>query len=230
MSLNNKQRESIKTARITGLWYLMLAISGVLGFLVFHSQIFVSGNPEQTLTNLVALESTARIRLLLEFGIVISQALTAVWFFKLFKEDYEWEAWTLGIWGMVNALAIMISAISIASAIGIANSDISSMTDKVILIELLQSIISNAWGIGGLFFGLWLFPMGYIVIKSKSMPVWLGRIVILGGIGYLVSTFIGYSGIDFSYNKYLTMPATIGEFWMIGYLLIFGIRPGSEES
>lgn len=226
--IDTKQNQLIKTARITGAWYLMMAISGILGFLIFHSQIFVSGNPEQTLTNLIELESTARIRVLLEFAIVISQALTAVWFYKLFKDSYEWEAWTLGIWGMVNALAILISAISIASAIGIANSDISAIEDKVLLIQGFQNIISNAWGIGGLFFGLWLFPMGYIVIKSKRMPVWLGRVIVLGGIGYLISTVIRFAGIDFSFNRFLTLPATIGEFWMIGYLLIFGIRPMNE--
>jgi hypothetical protein len=222
---NNKQKNSIKTARITGVWYLMMAITGILGFMVFHSQIFVSGNPEQTLINLVELEATARIRLLLEFAIVLSQALTAVWFYKLFKDSYELEAWTLAIWGIVNALAIMISAIAIASAISIANSDINAMEDKVLLIQVLQNIISNAWGIGGLFFGLWLFPMGYIVIKSKRLPIWLGRVIIVGGIGYLISTVIRYAGIDFSLNKFLMLPATIGEFWMIGYLLIFGIRP-----
>ncbi|MDO1511636.1 DUF4386 domain-containing protein [Maribacter confluentis] len=228
MIVTTEQKQLIKTARITGVWYLMMAISGILGFMVFHSQIFVSGNPEQTLTNLVELESTARIRLLLEFAIVISQAFTAVYFYKLFKDSYQWEAWTLGIWGMVNALAIMISAISIASAIGIANSDISVMQDKIVLIEVLQNIISNAWGIGGLFFGLWLFPMGYIVIQSKRMPIWLGRVIVLGGLGYLISTIIRYSGIDFSFNRFLPLPATIGEFWMIGYLLLYGIRPNNE--
>ncbi len=225
MIINTKHKHIIKTARITGLWYLLMAITGILGFMVFHSKIFVSGNPEQTVTNLIELQSTARIRLLLEFGIVITQALTAVWFFKLFKDTYKWEAWTLGIWGIVNAVVIMISAIAIASVIGIANAEISVLEDKVLLIQMLQHIIANAWGIGGLFFGLWLFPMGYIVIQSKRMPIWLGRVIILGGIGYVVATFIRYSGIEFSLNKYLMLPATIGEFWMIGYLLIFGIRP-----
>jgi hypothetical protein len=223
--MNTEQKNLMKTARITGFWYLLMAIVGILGFIVFHSQIFVSGNPEQTLTNIVELEATVRIRLLLEFGIVIAQALTAVWFYKLFKDHYQWEAWTLGVLGITNALVIMISAIAIASAIGISNADIGTLKDKVLLIQLLQNIIANAWGIGGLFFGLWLFPMGYIVIQSKRMPVWLGRVIILGGMGYVFSTIIYYAGIEFNLNTYLTLPATIGEFWMIAYLLVFGIRP-----
>ncbi|MCS5491040.1 DUF4386 domain-containing protein [Algoriphagus limi] len=223
--MNITQNQSVQTARITGIWYLMLAISGILGFMVFHPQIFIAGNPEETLTNLSTLESTARFRLLFEFLIVVSQALAAVWFYRLFKTINEWAAWTLGIWGVVNSVAIMISAISMASAIGIANSSLQALDDKILLIQIFQSIITNAWGVGGLFFGLWLFPMGYIVIKSQRMPIWLGRVIFLGGIGYLLSTVINYMGIDFPYNRILILPATIGEFWMIGYLLIFGIRP-----
>lgn len=229
MSIIDKQNQLIKTARITGIWYLIMAISGILGFMVFHPQIFVSENPEKTLTNLINLETTARVRLLFEFIILVSQALTAAWFYKLFKNINKWAAWTLGVWGMINSVAIMISAISMASAIDIANSSIQTMEHKVLFIQVFQNIIANAWGVGGLFFGLWLFPMGYIVIKSKRMPIWLGRVILLGGIGYLISTIIGYIGIDFTYNRILILPATIGEFWMIGYLLLFGIRPLNEK-
>ena len=194
--------------------------------MVFHPQVFAE-DPAKTLSNLIDQESTARIRLLLEFGIVISQALTAVWFYKLFKNINEFGAWTLGIWGTVNAVAIMISGIAIAAAISIANGD-ASMDSKLMAVEMLQSVSANAWGVGSLFFGLWLFPMGWIVIKSGRMPIWLGRLVLIGGIGYVLSTILGYSGADLAFSSYLSLPATAGEFWMIGYLLIFGIRPESE--
>jgi hypothetical protein len=118
----------------------------------------------------------------------------------------------------------MISAISMGSAIEIASSS-QTVEDKVILIELLSSLITNAWGVGGLFFGLWLIPLGYIITSTKRMPVWLGLTLIAGGIGYLISTTINYIGIESPLLRYLTVPATVGEFWMIGYLLIFGIRP-----
>lgn len=227
MTINHERSKLVRTARTAGIWYLLMAITGVLGFLIFHPQVFDSEDAEKTLTNLIDLESVARTRLLLEFAIVVSQALTAVWFYRLFRHINEWAAWSVGIWGMINSVAIMISAISMASAIQIANSS-QALDDKVMLIELLSSIIKNAWGVGGLFFGLWLIPLGYIITSTKRMPVWLGRTLIAGGIGYLISTVVNYIGIEIPFSRYLTIPATVGEFWMIGYLLIFGIRTVNE--
>lgn len=216
--------ELLRTARMTGVWYLALAVSGMLGFLIFHPQVFVSDDPAKTLENLTQRESFARVRLILEFAIVVSQALAAVWFYKLFGGINKWAAWSLGAWGMMNAAVIMISAIAMASAIEVAAFTNQSPGNKMMLIQLLEQLSKNAWGVGGLFFGLWLIPMGYIVVSSERMPVWLGRILIIGGAGYLLNTFIVYMGFENPWIGLLVVPATVGEFWMIGYLFIFGIR------
>lgn len=215
----------MKTARLTGVLYLILAISGMLGFMVFHSQIFETVEPHKTLNNLIELRLIARLRLVFELVIIVSQALAAVWFYKLFVNVNKWVASTLGFWGTVNSIAIMVSAIAMSSAMVIADSTTLTFQEKIPLIELLTAISSNAWLIGGLFFGLWLIPMGYLVVSSNRMPLWLGRVLIIGGIGYLLQTFLKSSGIQSSYTDMLVIPATVGEFWMIGYLLVFGIRP-----
>jgi hypothetical protein len=222
--MNEPQKELVGTARITGVWYLALAISGVVGFLVLHPQIYVSGDLAQTAANLREHETTARLRLLLEFAIVISQALAAVYFFKLFKDINHVAAWSLAAWGTMNAGVILISAIAMGGAINVANGTLP-VSDQLIIIQIFDQIIRNAWGVGSLFFGLWLIPMGYIVVSSKRMPVWLGRTLILGGVGYITSAFLNYAGFSFSWIDTLTIPATLGEFWMIGYLFVFGIRP-----
>ena len=162
--------------------------------------------------------------------IVLSQALAAFWFYRLFKNFNAGQAWALGVWGTVNSIIIMISAISMASAIQIANSTVHVFDDQVILIDLISNLIKHSWNIGGLFFGLWLIPMGYIVITSNRMPLWLGRTLIAGGLGYIISTQIYYMGISHSLLNVLTIPATVGEFWMIGYLLIYGVRPLNDLS
>jgi hypothetical protein len=49
--MNEQQKELVRAARIAGVWYLVLAISGVVGFLVLHPQIYVSGDLAQTVAN-----------------------------------------------------------------------------------------------------------------------------------------------------------------------------------
>lgn len=227
MTEDQQQKELVATARITGVWYFMLAIAGMVGFLMLHTRIYVAGDASKTLSNLVEHETLARTRLLFEFLIVISQALAAVWFYKLFKDMRHVAAWTLAAWGMVNAVAIMISAMAMGGAIEVATST-QGEQEKLIMIQIFAQFIKNAWGVGSLFFGLWLIPMGYIVVSTKRMPVWLGRVLMLGGAGYLASTFLNYMGVHETWVETLVIPASIGEFWMIGYLLIFGIRPENK--
>lgn len=227
MNFDLQQKELVSTARITGICYLALAITGMVGFMVLHPRIYVSDDPARTLANITEFTTLARLRLLFELLIVASQALAAVWFYKLFRDIEHAAAWMLASWGMVNAVLITISAMAMGAAIETA-AGAQAMNDKVIMIQILQLIIRHAWGIGGLFFGLWLIPMGYIVIRSQRMPVWLGRVLILGGVGYILSTFISYMGVKESWVGMLPIPATIGELWMIAYLLIYGIRPAKE--
>jgi hypothetical protein len=162
--------------------------------------------------------------------IVVSQALAAIWFYRLFREVDEWAAAAMGIWGTVNATLLTISAIAMKSAISRALMLSTSIQDKTIAIQIFSSIINSSWSIGGLFFGLWIIPMGYLVIKSKRMPVWLGRTLIIGGIGYLVQTFLNAMGITGTIVDLCVLPASIGEFWMIFYLLTYGYDQVQNES
>lgn len=220
-----KQSNLTIIAKTTGFWYLLLAVFGVLGFLVLQPQIFIDDQAEKTLNNLITNSSGARIRLLLELLIIASQALVAVWFYKLFKDLDAWRAFAIAAWGLLNSAAIMISAIAMASAIEIAHAASPIFNEKTVIIHPLMEVMAKSWVVGGLFFGLWLIPMGGIVVKSACMPLWLGRILIIGGFGYILSTTLNLIGFSNPFVEALTIPATIGEFWMIGYLLTFGIRP-----
>lgn len=216
-----------RTARVTGVWYLALAITGLLGFVVVRGQIHVAGAPASTLANLVEQASLTRLGLVLELAIVVAQALAAVWFFKLFRIWNHNAAWALAIFGMANSLAIMVSAVFLATALAVAgNVGLAPGADAASTVQLLYELSANCWGVGGLFFGLWLIPMGHLVLISGLMPRWLGRILIVGGAGYVLSTFAQFGLADVSawLVDGLVIPATIGEFWMIGYLLVRGVR------
>jgi len=220
-----------RTARVTGLWYLALGVTGMLGFLVIRSQIHVAGDPSATLANLVDHEALARLGLVLELSIVVAQALAAVWFFKLFQKLNHTAAWAIAAFGMANAIAILVSGAAIATAFTVAwDPGLAPGGDAAATVQLLYELSANLWSVGALSFGLWLIPMGYVVTTTRLMPAWLGRILIIGGVGYVLSALMRFGIADAPtwLVDGLTYPATIGEFWMIGYLLVRGIRPPAE--
>ena len=214
------------TARTTGLLYLGLAVTGALGFLLVRGQLFVADDPGGTLSNLVEHTSMARLGVVLELGIVLTQALAAVWFYRLFCSVDSVAAGLVAVFGMVNAVAILGSAAALATSLDVADDKSLAVSGgAAATVQLLYVISGHLWGVGGLFFGLWLVPMGWLVVRSRWLPRPLGQILMVGGVGYMLSTFVSYvfANADVVAGL-LTVPATIGELWIVGYLILFGVR------
>jgi hypothetical protein len=218
-----QRMEQKTTARVTGVFYLMLAISGALGFLVIRPAIYVPHDAAQTAKNLLEHASLARLGIAAELAIVLSQALAALWFFRLFRSVDSFSAVGIAAFGLVNAVAVLVSAVFLTTASDVvADSALASGGDAARTVLLLYQASGACWRVGGIFFGLWLIPMGYAARRSEAMPRTLGMILMVGGVGYIAGAFADALGAPRSVVDVLPLPATIGEFWMIGYLLIVG--------
>jgi hypothetical protein len=219
----------VRTARATGLWYLGLAVTGVLGFLLIRPRLFVDGDPSETLAHLVANEPLARAGIALELGIVLTQVLAVLWFYRLFRPVDRFVAGTLVLFGVVNAVAILASAAFLATALDVALGGAAAGGATASLAQLMYLVSGNLWDVAAVFFGLWLIPMGWLVRRSGWMPPLLGMLLIVGGVGYLLSAFVRYLLPEAApLADALTIPATLGELWIIGYLLIYGVRSSAS--
>jgi hypothetical protein len=217
----------IRTARTTGLLYLGLAVAGALGFLLIRPQL-LGDDPASTLANLVEHEGLARAGIAFELLIVGTQALAAGWFYRLFRGVDSFAAAGIAAFGLVNAVVVLVSAALLATAVEVA---LDPVGDAAATVQLLYLISGNLWGVGALFFGLWLVPMGWCVLRSGRMPRALGWILIAGGAGYVLSAFVKYLVPGASaLADALVVPATVGEFWMVGYLLIRGMRRAAPDA
>lgn len=211
-----------RTARMTGLFYLGMAITGVLGFLVVRPQLFAAGDANATLANLVTHETLARAGVAFELGMVVTQTLTAAWFYRLFHTVDAFAARGIAAFGLVNAIVGLVSAAMLAAAVGVS---VDPIGDAAANVQLLYLVSDGLWGVGALFFGLWLIPMGWCVLRSGWMPRALGWILVGGGVGYMLSAFVRYLVPDAHVvAEALAYPASVGEFWMVGYLLLRGVR------
>ena len=87
------------------------------------------------------------------------------------------------------------------------------MHDKTILVEQV-------------FWGLWLFPFGILVVRSGYIPRFLGYLLFVAGAGYLIDTVTilllpEYVKAVTQVTFYLLM----AELPIILWLLIWGARP-----
>jgi hypothetical protein len=206
----------VRTARVTGLLYLGLAVGGALGFLTVRPALFVAGDPAGTLANLTAHPGLARAGVALELFTVLMHALVAAYFYRLFHRTDRFAAAGIAAFGLVNAIVVLISAALLGAALRVG--------PDAAAVQTLYLISGQLWEVGALFFGLWLIPMGLCVVRSGGMPRALGWVLVAGGVGYVVSAFLGAFVPDAgAATDLLVVPATVGEFWMIGYLLARGV-------
>ena len=223
--------DTIRTARATGAAYLGLGLTGMLGFLVIRPQLFTD-DAAQTLANLTDRPELAATAVLLEMGIVVTQALAAIWFYRLLRDVRPVAGFATATFGLMNAAAIMASGAFMATAVAVAGDpSIVGGADAAGTAGTLAHLSEASWGMGNLFFGLWLIPMGWAAVTTRRFPVVLGWLLIAGGAGYLLSGLVGYGiqGAPAWLVESLALPATAGEFWMIGYLLVKGIRPRAAQ-
>jgi hypothetical protein len=66
--------------------------------------------------------------------------------------------------------------------------------------------------IASIFWGLWLFPMGYLVFKSNYIPKIIGILLMIGCFGYLIDSF--------TFLLFPNWGVTISQFTFIGELLL----------
>jgi len=218
-------RPLVTTARLTGVAYLSLALTGMAGYLVIRSLLYAPGDPGATLGRLTEQPALAQLGVVVELLVVVSQALAALGFFALFRRDHPTVAFGVAAFGMANAVATMASAAFLGTALAVVTDPaLAPAGDTAGTVGLLYGLSDASWSVGNVFFGLWLIPMGWFAISTGRMPKVLGWTLIVGGVGYVVSALLGPVSALGMVADALAYLATVGELWMIGYLLTVGIR------
>ena len=205
----------MRTERATGFAYLGLALSGLAGHLIIQSRLYAAGDAAATAANLAAHPTLAGLGVAADVGVVVTQAVAALLFFRLFRPLGDARAAAIAGFGLANSLIVLVATMFSATALTLVR------RGDPLPVLFLYDLNSAAWTLGGVFFGLWLIPMGRSVLRSPDLPAPLGWILIAGGGGYVLSAFVAYLAADTTaLTTALAVPASIGEFGVIGYLLL----------
>ena len=93
------------------------------------------------------------------------------------------------------------------------------------------NVYKMGWVTAQLFFGMWLFPLGYLVYKSKSLPRFLGILLMLDGIGVLIWFHQALLLPDY---RAISLPGVavsfVAELGLALWLLVKGVRDDGAEA
>jgi hypothetical protein len=94
------------------------------------------------------------------------------------------------------------------------------------MVLLLLDLQHNGYFVAQIFFGLWLLPLGLLAYRSLMFPRPLSVLLMVASLCYLADLTVQFLAPDVAGTiaPVVLAPPTIAELWMLGYLLIKGVR------
>ncbi len=217
-----------RTARIAGLWYLGFTL-GPFYLLYVPSKTVVNNDAAATATRVLSHETLYRWGMLAEtLGVVIFIGLSLA-LYRLFEDVDRHRAQQL------VALVLVSSALSLAGVVfsgaGLlvfrGGADFVALDDHTrdAIGMLLIRMHGQAVGINQTLWGLWLLPFGWLVVRSRFLPRWLGYWVLLDGIAWLVVGMTWFLAPDYTDALFrYFQPVFLAELVAMLWLLIMGAK------
>lgn len=227
--MKNKTYSLKKIARFAGLMYLIWVVTAIYGLIYVQSKTIVQGDAVATANKMLANEFIFRT------GIVNGILSSIVWIligmtlYRLFKHVNEGQAKLLVVFVIVQIpVCFFMEALNITSLMLFKGDilktfELSQRQDIAMLFLKINDYVTI---ILEMFWGLWLFPFGYLVYKSGFIPRILGVFLILNGVAYVIHCFThlllpNYQALIF---QIATPIWTLGEISIMLWLLIKGVK------
>jgi hypothetical protein len=224
-----------RTARTAGLLYLAMSVLAMISYFYLSRLFFVSDDPAATARNILDKEQLYRFSMLCDVFVQLLFILVVLALYRLFKEvDRNQARLMVALVGTGIVAQFAGFALNAVPLMLLKGSSYASAFDRQQLEGLSYAALSLTGKQGELLtaiWGLWLFPFAVLTIKSGFLPKFLGVLLLLSGIAYVVSsvTAVGFPEHVAMVRKF-AMPLYFGEFVVVLWLAIVGAKPRMAEA
>src|SRR5438309_1472279 len=217
-----------KTARTAGLLYFLIGITAPVGLIYVPGALLVAGDATATANRIRASEWVLRLGIASELFHQVILIFLVLVLYRLFKAVDEHQATLMVILGaLVSVPIVFVNVLNdIAALVLVGGASFLSVFDARQLDALAYLFVrlhSQGIIVASIFWGLWLFPFGILVIRSGFIPRALGVLLLVAGCAYV--TTAGTSLLLPRYARSVSQVAIVleaGELPIIFWLLIWG--------
>jgi hypothetical protein len=193
--LNTISNPNKNLARVAGVLYLIMIVCGMAAQLI-RGSLIVPGNGATTASNIMASGSLFRVAFLSDL-LMATVFLLFAWALYVLLKPVNRNIALLFVLLATASVAILSLNLLHQFAILILLSDAGYLAafgavQLNALVMLFADLQYYGYYIAQISFGLWLVPLGYLAIKSGSLPRILGMLLIIAAFGHLSGSFAAF--------------------------------------
>lgn len=213
-------------ARIAGVFYLFIFICAGFAEGYVRTGVLVPGDASATTQNILASERLFRLGLASDLLAFVFDAIVAVLLYVILKPVSKTLSLMAASFRLIAHPAIgSLNMLNHYAALAVLNGTLGiNQTESFSL--LFMNLHSTGYLIAGVFFGVHLLILGYLVIKSELFPKLLGWLLGIAAFGYLIESFGSFLSPDHTniYTMIVTVTAVLGEISFTLWLLVKGVK------
>ena len=218
--------------RFAGLLYLLGSIPGFFALLYVPSKLMVHGDPAATAHNIAASETLFRLGIFADLAGQTIFIFVALALYHLLKGVNQRLALSMLILLLVSIPIAFLNELNSVAALTLARgADFLSVFDephRIALMRLFLNLRGAGFDVAGIFWGLWLYPLGLLVYRSGFIPRILGILLMVGCFAYLANSFTALvlPHYEAAVSRWVS-PIQLVEMLFMLWLLIMGAKPKS---
>jgi len=210
--MNNQLTKQIASKiRVLYPFWIVIAIFSVA---YVPSLIFVEDDILATATNHSENNMLFRLSIIGSFATAVLMVFIPFYLYLLFEKVNKNRAMLMLILALVAVPFMGFDVFKILSL---------SCQDAECIYTYLNTT-KNIITVASVFWGLWLFPLGQLVIESKYFPKFLGYALMASCVGYLVGIIIRIVFPSANYLLVVTEVLTFGEVIFALWFIVRGVR------
>ena len=215
-----------RAALIAGISLLIMVIAAPFAEIYVYPKLVVPDNAAETVKNIIA-NKTLFISCMFGYLITFICDLLVSWalyvLLKPVNEDLSLlTAWFRLVYTVI-ALVALLNLITVLRLLNTSNNVTLFQPDQLnAQVMLSLSAFRNHFHFGLLFFSIHLVLLGYLVFKSTYIPRIMGVLLIISGLGYMMTTLKPFLFPNF--NLDFAQYTFYGELIFMLWLLIMGWR------
>ena len=217
-----------KNARIAGSLYFIYIVATIFAD-ASRTKLIVFGDALATANNILASEGQFRVSFISDILAGVLFLLTAWALYVLLKPVNENIALLFVLLNIGGVAVQCLNMLNLFSAVllmsGADYLKVFQADQLQALAMLFIDLHKNGFMIAQFFYGVWLFPLGYLVFKSGYLPKIIGVILMIECFGWLMYPFQFFLFPAYTVISYLSFAiGFIGEFSLTLWLLIKGVK------